>query len=314
MRLKIFKVFVIFLMLFSIGLVLSAESTINSIFAVGGCTTPSGEGIGIDSCSIDGNYYCNTNGVAENTRIVEGACSGSTMCCPSGYECNLNGGPNGGAICEQRVNDCSGYNEDDCENNNCFWIEPGNPNQSFCADRPSDYSCSVYSNPTECETDFLNLGRIGFGAEICGQDFLDEDGKVFVAPAKNCGCVWQGVVCKLHYDVTPDVYAFGSTDFDRFSCRKEFSSGFCKDSKQNVTWGAEIINVQGFSSGPFGGGSSGGPDATLVENSQCYGGDMDRTCGEKIVRLPGFGNFALISSTVLIGLFYFLRRDDFEGQ
>lgn len=308
MRSKINLTLIVFLLVFSLNLVLSVESDITSEFEIGGCTTPSGEGLSLNACSADGNYYCNQGGEVENTITTEDACSdGSSICCPSGRDCENDG--SGNFYCVQRETPCSD-NQDvsSCELANCFWIEPSPSSpESFCADRPSDYSCSVYTSPTECQNDFLNLGRIGFGTEICGQDFVDGNGKIFVAPAKNCRCIWQnlaGGICKLKYDVTPDIYAFGNPNFDRFSCQKEFTSAFCIDGEQKVNWTAAVVDIQGF--------LFGSPDDTLIANSKCKDGEHTRTCGETIIRLPAMSTFAMISSSVIIGLFYFLKREEFE--
>jgi len=307
MRFGIFVV-VLALTLASFGNVIAIESTIGTDFSVEGCTYAGGsENLAKDSCSGDGQYYCDGSSGLHNTISEVGACNlGASVCCPGGYECVDSGS---GLKCELRVLDCVIAGNSDCGINSpyqsCFWV--GDPVDGICTDRPLDFSCSAYgTNSTQCADDVWNLGQEGFGTSVCNGYFLD-GGEGYVSPQYNCACVFDGGKCKLEYFVQEDIYEDGAPAIDTFSCLKDFTSGPCTDGKQAIDWTAVATIEDG-----FGGGIPGG----LLTSSECEDsailGSVTRTCGQPVISLPGFGLVPFVLSSLLIGLFYAFRREDFE--
>jgi len=295
-----------------------ASNTIVSEFLVDGCIQ--GEiNLAVGDCSREGDYYCNGPGDIQNTITVEDACDfgdpdddnytqgiGIPQCCPSGYLCD----ENNNMKCGQRLLACSGYtgngdtatNSLPCANNGCFWIEDSPPN-GFCGDSPLDFSCSAYKTQTTCEEDVSNLGRVGFGTNVSGEYFIDSNGEGFVAPRGLFGCVWDSTEnqCELTYDVTVDIAdssTLGNPDAE-FTCYKNFSAGFCNEGSQTIDWNATWSSSSGYVD-TFG----------LVAASECTSGTNIRSCGDPVIKLPGFSFFALFASIAILCLFYFLRRDD----
>jgi len=212
--------------------------------------------------------------------------------------------------------DCSqftlGGNQVGCEGAGCFWIDDG-ANQ-FCVDRPLDFSCSVYQSPGSCSDDIWNIGREGFGTEICNQYASDGASPEtwYAVLGGSCECVWDswsnpggggGMVttpeCLLKYKVSPDIY-WGVED--SFKCIKDFDSTLCVEGVQNVSWNAKTYGATGIFTGVI--------PSLLKTNSECVNGWEERACGEPIIRLPGFSFFAMISSILLIGVYYFFRREE----
>jgi hypothetical protein len=284
----------------------SAANTITSEFLVYGCTQGDVD-LAVGECSRDGTLFCNGNGDMQDTVQVEDACDfgdldglnytqgiGTPQCCPSGYLCD----ENGDMVCGQRIIACSGYiNIDSCEADACFWIDDGG--SGLCVNTPLDFSCSAYINEIGCTEDFSNLGRIGFGTDVAGDFFTDapnnDPGNGFVAPRGSFKCFWKGgLQCVLQYEVSEDISLI--TPSPEFTCQKTFTAGLCNEGSQDINWtvvGRIPVSV----------------DQDLINNSQCTTGADTRSCGDPVVRLPGFSLFALLASIAIIGLFYFFKRE-----
>ncbi|MFH1452301.1 MAG: hypothetical protein ABIF88_03955 [archaeon] len=297
MRSEIYVLIVLFVAL-SLGIVSAQSSSITSDFDIEGCHA---EGIDLaeGACSADGNYWCD-NGELKDTLSVDKACyygksalplGVTTACCPSGYYCESGTT----IVCVLKTFSCGdNANKNDCDDDTCYWIEEEG---GFCADRPTDFSCSLYETEEMCEGDFWNLGRIGFGTEACNEYFVNGDGVGFVAPHGDCKCVWAGSDCVLNYNVKPDISDIEIPKY--FSCFKNFTSGFCINDVQDVSWTVRLIDHGIF------------PDTVLESNSLCTAGSAIRGCGEPVVRLPGFSFLALILSICMIGLYYVFRKEEF---
>jgi len=312
MRSEIFAGLLVIIVVFTFGNIEFAEaSTVTSDFINDGCSTALLD-LSPDSCSADGAFYCDDSSNLQDTLQVAGACGDGTgaQCCPAGYECKDDGTGTGDFKCGLSTTDCGDYTlnggQTACEDNGCFWI--ADPDAPFCVSRPLDYSCSVYTDSASCGSDVWNLGQEGFGTTACNEYSADSNGLSYVAPQKQCGCIWDTSVapgtCKLSYDVQQDLYAEDITAPNSFECIKNFTSSACINDEQRVTWTADTINEVG-----FGGDVT---DNTLLSSSECEGGNEVRACGEPVIKLPGFSLFALISSVSIVGLFYFLRREEFD--
>ena len=297
-------IFAIFLLVASFGFVSPATSSTQLNVDVAGCEF-GGEQVLPGTCFSDGRHYCDDAGNLQDTLSDVEACTmenggfgaGSPQCCPSGYICEDQGGGNS---CELRTLSCSSNtDETSCNAASCFWVDTGS--ETFCADKPSDFSCSVYTDPTNCVTDALNLGSTGFGAALCG-DGISYSGDNFVVPQKSCACFWDTATssCGLSYEVSPDLFLPSETP-EEFTCFIDYDAGFCVDGQQSITWLGKVLT----NNYPGGIVPSG-----LLSASTCEDGSIERTCGADIVTLPGFSSFALVASVSLLFLFYYFRREN----
>jgi len=287
-------------------------STSKSDFNIAGCTLPGGDGLTRASCSIDGEYYCDEDEAVYATRTEQYGCSlgevgytpGDDYCCPSGLYCN------GTFVCDQRVEQCNEqFTESDCEEIGCLWLD----DEGLCVDSTSDYSCSIYQTLENCEEDIWNLAKQGVGTEICGM-YIVVDNIGYVIPYDSCSCEWDETeadpefMCKLGYDVYPDVYGANP---DWFKCLKAFDIGECIDGVQDFSWVISSVNATGVFDI-----TSPNWNVTLYENvaeaAGCATGDSVRNCGEPVIRLPGFSLFAFFVSVFIISLFYFLKLVRFK--
>jgi hypothetical protein len=299
-----------------------------SDFIVEGCEV-SGVGLEKDSCSRDGNFFCDENSVLGNTLLDNDACkmgkptfaTGDSQCCPAGYECDDDG--TGNYTCNQRVAVCSGTDPASCTAiAGCFWISEEN----YCTDSPIDFSCSVYNNSNDCESDVWNLGSEGFGTEVCGGVFehnMPRNNTVYVIPKSTCRCEWDSgsSECKLHYDVLPDVYGL-TGEMDNVSCWKSFDVGICVDGQQDINWTAKSYDWNGNFSYP----SAASHHVAFVQGHPSFAEDIKcmnsttymaypfnnpqttRSCGEKTIKLPGISTISILVAILSITLFYILRE------
>jgi hypothetical protein len=320
----------LFLMIFCVAIAdayLIWDNT-GSDFIVEGCEVR-GAGLEKDSCSGDGNFFCDANSVLSNTLLDNDACkmgtdpftSGdSSQCCPAGYECIDDG--TGNYTCDQRTVVCDGTDYGACTSvTGCFWIEE----ETYCTDSPIDFSCSVYVDSTACESDVWNLGSEGFGTEVCGEAFehyMPQNNTIYVIPKSTCRCEWDAsspAGCKLNYDVLPDVYGL-TGDLDQVSCRKSFEVGLCIDGRQEINWTAKSYGWNGtfkyagahhelFKINHF----------LFAEDIKCMNSSeymavpfnnsqTTRSCGEKTIKLPGISTISLLAAILSITLFYILRE------
>jgi len=293
-------------------------STTRTDFTLAGCILPDGSSISAGTCSRNGMYYCgnvslilyDTLGISPFLPSNRG-CSleqieyepGAPQCCPSGYLCGDDlDTDETELVCNLRSEECESFTgEDVCSKAGCFWLV----DEGVCVDNPLDYSCSIYKSETSCELDIWNVGRAGMGTEVCGTYFIvNQQG--YVVPMDSCKCDWTTLgidsgECVLGYDIVPDVYG---TLANTFRCHKDFDAGACIDGLQKITWEAGATNVVGWdiSSAEF---------LEVLETAGCVtnADGIMRSCGEPIVKLPGFSLFALISSLGIIGLVYIFRKE-----
>jgi len=291
----------------------SAETTTSNIFTeftVAGCEVVNPYGaqleISAGTCSVDGSYYCGTDGTTYNTRTDSRGCSfgkstytsGEPRCCPTGFICDK-----GTLTCNQGGVECANYHDSQsaCENAGCYYItEDGG--QSSCVSSPTEYSCSIYQTEGSCNQDTYNLGSEGVGTEICTSSdrYLSLTSGNYVVPTSSCKCVWTTNECKLEWDLTEEIY---ETTPDSYTCQKSFDVGSCVAGTQKISWTSTVTSGTG-AFNPI----SAIPSEALSKPG-CTDGNMERSCGEPIVRLPGFGTFSLISVIAILFLFYLFRRN-----
>jgi len=303
-------------------------SSTRTDFTLAGCALPDGSSISAGSC-WKGMYYCGEVSLilydtfgTNRSLPINGGCSmenpeyelgaGMRRCCPGGYVCNDDPDDDLGKVfvCNQNPVDCGRITDQgECDLAECFWIEEAG---GICVANPLDYSCSIYKSNVSCNVDPWNVGAAGFGTEVCGTYFVVElspDGKQgYVVPMDSCKCNWnsttetEGDYCVLEYDELPNIYG---TIANTFRCQKDFDVGECIDGLQQITWDAGPINPTGEWEVP------GDIPPEVLEAAKCTPDDVgiSRSCGEPIIKLPGFSLFALISSLGIIGLVYFLKRE-----
>jgi hypothetical protein len=285
----------------------SESSTTRSDFNIAGCEA-NGIILSAGACSIDGNHYCGQNLILYNTILDHTGCSmgassysgGSPQCCPAGMLCQVDEYDH--LTCGNRVESCDNHTEQTpCTDAGCFWLSEIDGGR--CVDRPQDYSCSIYDTEDTCEQDIWNLGQIGEGTDECGT-YSPIDGVGYTIPQDSCGCVWNATdeKCRTGHGSSQDIYG---NNPNTYFCSKEIAVGECVSGLQHVdqtTWATELT-------GDF----ENNPDSSVLlllrEAEGCVDSSSDRDCGEAVVSLPGFSFFALLASLVLIGGFYFLRKD-----
>jgi len=311
-------------------------STAVSMFNIAGCREEDGEGNVVYSlpkgaCSTDGYRYCpSTGGDPIDTVSIDNtnACSfgdtdwdyGDAMCCPEDFVCSK---PTGytGYSCNRPSKNCVLHKEDrtGCENDGCYWIdlgldEIGDPIYD-CVANPSDQSCSVYLSENSCVQDTYNLGGMGVGADICNSlstGFFDFTFGQFVIIDSSCGCKWEDWgngdpsddVCELSWNMSQAVIGQGET-FSSFECRTNFDMGACIAGDQLIEWDVRTLGPTGVFTTPTN-------LETAKTEARCLEGQLTRGCGETILKFPGFSLFAGFMSIILIGIFYYFRREFFK--
>jgi hypothetical protein len=232
-------------------------------------------------------------------------------CCPPGYYCNATpeAVASGDVTCTQYSWICSDFTDDgqpECEAHpGCFWVSTGVASEDYCTDDLSGLGCSVYKSETYCRNDDMELGVLGYGTDSCRDENIPIkcEGKSFVLDG--CQCQWNTAdgTCELIQRISSDFYN-ESTNYT-FTCNKLFGMGDCLEGEQKVNWTARMVDI-----------STGSPipaTATMMEciknATGCRDGATTRFCGEEVVKLPGFSLFALLTSIVVIGLFYIFKKD-----
>ena len=191
------------------------------------------------------------------------------------------------------MQDCSTYDEKSpCVDNSCIWVG-SSETEGICVD-PNDpsLSCGIYDKETPCEEDVHNLGKIGAGTQDCETFFIDtSDDRSYII--EDCACRWEVDECVLGFLVGAGEYR-GVRDI--FNCTKAYGGlEECVDGVQNISWIA-VWKDQAGGMGPVG----------IGELSGCTDGSEEISCGEPIVKLPGFGLFSMVASIFVIGMYYFL--------
>ena len=276
-------------------------SSTRADFNIAGCSFGSGVNIPVSTCSMDGEYYCDSGRDGWVTRGVGRGCSkgavpyvsGSGNCCPDNMFCEE-------VVdefyqCKSRLVNCFSLGESDCKTEDCVWLEDS------CVDSVRELSCGYYIEPGSCGVDKYGIGQNGRGTEHCGTT-IDCDNKIFSVPESGCECVWVGDVCQLSMDVVEMFYT--TADSQRgFSCSNSYKLGLCVDGEQEVTWNSTDGGIVGFVNFDH--------ESCLVA-LDCKGGESVRTCGEEVIRVPGFSLFAFFVSLLIIGGYYFFKVERFK--
>jgi hypothetical protein len=258
---------------------ISASST-ESYFDIAGCSQYN---LPRATCSADGTLYCDSSDNIWNTMTTskcfgtDGIRGNSDDCCPRGYICTDNG-------CVQSLMDCEDFdgNQSGCEGiSGCSYVD------GKCL-AVTDISCESYKSKSTCEKDILYLGKTrGVGTEICRESKYLGNNSIVVQDS--CKCIWKNNRCILTYNVSQ---LFFLNNPDEFSCEKTFSQGECVSGSQEVSWTA----------------STNPEDHPLAGAADCVAGSQTLACGQKLVKLPFFSLFNIISVAALLIVFYFLRK------
>lgn len=286
--------------IFLMGVVSGASGT-QSNFTISGCDFGEG-GLTADSCSPDGDYFCNyENGnynlldtVSDNLGCSLGADTytlGDPFCCPIGYFCDNGAGP----ICNLRIGECSDQlTQNDCKIIGCYWITIDGVGE--CTESYSDYSCEIYETSATCLEDQFRLGQIGIGTEVCGT-YFSVDGTGYVIPLESCRCEWD-TTCNLVYEVLEE---FTNGTINSFECMKSFDTGDCINGSQLIQWNATANITSGYTSGV---------PLRVLEAAKCVSNAVggERDCGISTLKLFGFGLLSFLMSLGIISLFYFIRE------
>jgi len=280
----------------SIQIVIAANSSIFSEFTILSCNTNSGS-IPYNTCSKNGLFYCDKNGILWDVFRDAGSCRGDTdspgnefdNCCPPEYYCNSQGS---GATCILRPYECSKINnKPECESYSCIWRTDVAPN--ICVDRRSLQSCSDYNTNTTCIKDLYGLGKTkGIGTDICTGMYFQTK----LVLINSCKCIWKGTDeitgnCSLTYSIIDE--------FDQeksFTCNKLFNVSNCTNGYQNVSW--KIIP------------ESSNLILTPLELTKfnCFADSMIVKCGSSYAKLPFFDYKNLITCILIISIVYLFKN------
>jgi hypothetical protein len=297
----------------------AGSSSTKADFNIRGCNFDFGGGtLGLAKgrCSgvpADGMFYCDDDRVGWETEDPGLGCSmgddeydinnNNDFCCPPGEFCNETGVDTGLFKCDRRVENCFDQNDStSCTDIGCIWLEI----EETCADGTRDYSCGYYNDATSCGADEWNLSQTGIGTELCGTT-IECNGEIFSIPESDCSCAWYPVApigqrCQVSL-VGVQMFYDPATGPDKFSCSNAYNLGDCVDGEQDVNWTSTSSIISGFTA------PAGIPDDCL-NKLNCNGGESTRFCGEPIIKLPGFSFFALFTSLFIIGMYYFVKRED----
>ncbi len=216
-------------------------------------------------------------------------------CCPDGYICV----PVGSEFqCQFNPTTCSAsMTESECAIARGYYYDNEDGEENDCICERYDQDCSIYINEADCTNDGMNIGEDGFGSDICGLLGVNCGSKIFAADG--CECEWDSVAnaCYRHMNVTENFY-IGAPD--KFECSNYYTLGSCVDGSQDVSWISDKNVISGF------GGEEENIPVECLEAFDCNGGEATRFCGEPVVKLPGFSLFSLISSLLIIGIYYFM--------
>jgi len=250
---------------------------------VPGCREVPGFKVGLHygECSADGKYFCTEDGLF-NTLTTDICWLYDPMCCPRGYKCVESG-------CVLREYECDYWTtKEKCENHSCVWLG------SICVDPYSGLSCSNYTTEEACENDPYELGKKGFGTDICYKRI-----EMKTVEPGSCRCEWNGTDCLFVYNVS-DIIFSDTRHF--FECLKTFNLSECVNGVQTLSWTATVTNVQ-----PADWDQS--SVDSVAENFECVPGSKQILCGGPIVKLPGFSRINIILILLILGIFYFVKKN-----
>ncbi|MCR4284761.1 MAG: LamG domain-containing protein [archaeon] len=282
------------------------SSSIQSDFTIAGCKVTDINGAELDipsgKCSRDGHYYCDQGDIPLNTLLDEKGCSlgqstyvpGSERCCPTGYICDA-----GTLKCDLGGVECGTYQDQtNCGNAGCYYILQ----DQSCVASPTEYSCSIYDSSNSCRQDTYNVGSQGVGTEVClqGTGYITlTSGGEYIVPKSSCKCTWSANECKLEWKFTEALY---SGTPNSYSCQKSFEIGACIAGNQELNWTASQTNK----TGSF---LTLGIPLDALSKPGCTDGETERSCGQPIIKMPGFSLISLITILGVLGLFYLFRKD-----
>jgi len=292
-ELVLFFVFV----LIGIGFVSADSSYSDTNFSVGGIS---------DECSADGYIYYASDSTPLDTFVPGVGCSrgessytsGSALgpCCPVGYDCKGTSPGSEQFECVLSVVTCDKeMDEEECESEEV----DGYYYDDDCICVRSDVGCDIYKDNDSCSDDSMRLGSRGLGSEDCVTTVIECNGTTFIVG--DCSCVWDSgeESCLLGENVVQAQYATGSIP-NGFSCLKSSETGDCIDGLQDVIWTTKTERVSGFDEVP----------EDCLNASGCVGGPSTYSCGEPLIKLPGFSLFSLFFSFGIVMLFYFFRENE----
>jgi len=310
-------------------------STTTTTFNIPGCSFSEGsESVGVAKgrCSGDplrGYFFCGADQEGPldggwDTMEAGLGCAmgdgnweaGDAFCCPAGgnYFCNETDGT---FKCEGRNDNCENMvtrGECTADDMACIWWSGTcipNTDDLGCGDYDRGAACSGSECEDACVADGWNLGKTGIGTEVC-ETIFECVGELFSVPIESCSCIW--------YDDAPvgqrcQVNLIGSQIFfdtdnpgsqSKFSCSNVYELDECIDGKQGVEWSSTNSTISGF-------WDYGNQVPTeCLEQVGCAGGESERSCGEPIVKLPGFSLFAFFMSLFIVGMYYFVRGEGFK--
>jgi len=292
-------------------------SRTEAVFNIQGCSfdLPGGGTVSVSKgqCSADRNYYCSEDKEVLATLDWGLGCamgdkdyakdSNANFCCPSGgdevYFCNDSRSSEDLFKCDVLTENC--FDQDTkstCNAIGCIWLEENEVGDQ-CVPRV-DEDCGYYQDEQSCHDDNWSLGTTGIGTELCGTT-MECNGMVFSVPENECSCKWypfapEGQKCQVKLVGVQMFYAPDGTP-NRFECSNVFKLEECIDGVQKVNWTSNSTVIAGFN------GASAVPFDCL-EALDCVGGAKERSCGEPLIKLPGFSLFAFFASLFFVGMYY----------
>jgi len=292
-----------FVFLFAILLISFASSSeVRSEFTIAGCsiTNSAGDPINLpaNSCSGTGFYYCDATGKTYETLFDTKGCSlgkssysaGQARCCPAGYVCD-----SGTLVCELGGIECGQYDgeQGSCENAGCFYLSE----DGSCVSSPDEYSCGIYQTPGACLQDTYNLGKQGFGTEVCSKRFTLGSNS-YIVPTDSCKCSWADNKCKLQWNFTESIHSGSPSSY---VCQTSFDFGTCQNGVQRISWTALGLNGLGV--------FLNGISQEALSAPGCVDGEIERVCGAPTIKLPGFSWLAALLIVLALMGFYVFRRN-----
>jgi hypothetical protein len=170
--------------------------------------------------------------------------------------------------------------------------------KAYCIYNVSEVkSCSDYENSTACEDDELGVadnslfcGGIRRVSGACGV-YL---GTNYVADPTSCGCFWDSDECKQKEEIAPEIQTDDFDPSDKHTCIKSIQKSDCLNGIMQITiantiqWSGEVSQAI--------------KDACA--DDLCPSSTKEISCGEPIVKLPGFSLINILAAALLLTVFY----------
>jgi hypothetical protein len=245
------------------------------------------------------------DGVTPDTVTSGNGCSmdsglPNSICCPIGYECNLNSG-----ACDEERNEvvtCADYdgagNEDSCESANVASIQD------------SIYQVFLFNLETELGAGSLDIPAFNDLAFCDSPQIFTLDGKERIFGA--CGCVWDSIEasCESSYrDVLKEAEPVGDGPFYKCITDLDPLQDKCDtDGVYSVEWTAERIEINKNGARVFDSALTGG---SVPDTSDCVdGGPIEFECLSES-SLPFFTMMNFLVASLAIALMYLFFRKKF---